>query len=254
MLTSIRCVLRRIGHAAVEVVYPKVCAGCGMRGMWLCEFCEPAVPPLRAVPCCQRCGVPRLRARCWCRELAPAIDRARSAYPYDGWAAASVRRLKYEDEPARAEHLAALMAPHLAAFGPIDAFVPVPLHRSRERERGYNQAERLAAALSGVTGIPVAPMLHRTTATVSQTTLSAKDRRSNVAGAFALEPTWHPRPGGRFVLVDDVRTTGSTLGACADALAVCRPARIGVLTFAVDITGERLDALRALRPASSGGP
>ena len=255
MRTSIRWALRRIGHAAVEAVYPKVCAGCGMRGMWLCDLCEPTVPTLAAVTsCCARCGVPRLGNRCGCREVASVIAHARSAYPYDGWAAASVRRLKYEAEPARAEHLAMLMAHHVAAFGPINAYVPVPLHPSRERERGYNQAERLATALSRITGVPVAPILHRTTVTVSQTTLSARERKANVANVFAIDPTWRPRPGGRYVLIDDVRTTGSTMNACAGVLQALRPASIGVMTFAIDLPADRLEALRALMPASPAWP
>jgi ComF family protein len=255
MRTSIRRLTQRIARAAVETAYPKTCAGCGMRGMWLCDLCEHIVPALSTVRTCARCGTPRHQNRCACRDLLPVIRRARAVYPYDGWAAASVRRLKYESEPARAEHLAALMVPSFAAFGATDLIVPVPLHESRERHRGYNQAELLSAELSRHTGVHAMPLLRRTMATPSQTTLTAEERRANVTGAFATGPSWHPRHGLHIVLVDDVRTTSSTLNACASALAACSPASIGVVTFAVDFTAERLKALRGMAATSgSAGP
>lgn len=250
MRTSIRRMMKRIAHAAVETTYPKTCAGCGMRGTWLCDLCEHTVPALASLRTCARCGTPRFGNRCACRELLPIIRRARTVYPYDGWAAASVRRLKYEAEPARAEHLGELMAPSLAAFGKIDAIVPVPLHQSRERQRGYNQAALLAAALSRHVRVPAVPLLLRTTATTSQTTLTAAERRANVAGAFVANPSWYPRPGLRIVLVDDVRTTSSTLNACATALATRSPDMIGVATFAVDFTADRLAALHNMAAVS----
>jgi ComF family protein len=157
-----------------------------------------------------------------------------------------VKWLKYEDEPGRAQHIGFLMVPLIAHFGSLDGLVPVPLHPSRERARGYNQAVLLAEELGRHTGVPMMPLLRRTVATESQTTLSGDARRKNVQGVFAIDPAWQPRPGGRFLLIDDVRTTGSTLSACATALDAFRPAMIGVATFALDLQRERLEVLRRL--------
>jgi competence protein ComFC len=221
-----------------------------MRGAWLCDQCEGSVPSVDLSLSCRRCGVPKTGNRCGCAELHHSISMARSAFVYDGWVATSVKRLKYDGEPGRAEHLGAMLLPLLSHFGALDGLVPVPLHPSKERARGFNQSRLLADEVSGLTGIPVMPLLRRTVATVSQTTLSGDDRRKNVAGAFSVDPAWQPRPGGRLLLIDDVRTTGSTLSACAVALGDVRPAMIGVATFALDMHRDRIEVLRRLGPSA----
>jgi len=235
---------RAVLPAIVETIYPKTCAGCGMRGVWLCDLCETTVLPASHPSTCPRCAFPALSGRCGCGRLPAIIFRARSAYVYDGWAASAVKRVKYDGEWSRAEHLAAAMRPLIVDFGPIDGLVPVPLHRSRERSRGFNQSLLLATHLGDLSGVPVLDVLRRSRKTVSQVTLSGEQRRENVVGAFGIDPRWVPRHGGRYVLVDDVRTTGSTLGACAEALQVVHPATVGVLTFALDMHREDIAALR----------
>ena len=163
---------------------------------------------------------------------------------YDGWAATAVKRLKYQGEPSRAEHLALQMAPLLPEFGQVSGLIPVPLHASREKERGYNQSALLAEHIATLTGAPVLSVLRRTRKTVSQASLSGYDRKNNVDGVFEVDTAWVPKAGGRYVLIDDVRTTGATLNACAEALTLVRPSLIGVLTFALDMQREWLVALR----------
>lgn len=245
MSLSIRRMARGVLRAVVEAVYPKICAGCGLRGDWLCEFCVGSVPSANLMISCTRCGVPRLENRCGCADLDAVITMARSAYIYDRWAAQAVKRLKYHGEPARAEHLGALMTPLLAAFEPVDALIPVPLHPEKERTRGYNQAFLIAQQISRESGIPVLSVITRKVNTPSQTTLSGHQRRENVDRAFAVDPTWCPHPGQRFILVDDVRTTGATLGACARELNAFHPAKIGAITFALDMRRDGIEALRA---------
>jgi ComF family protein len=166
--------------------------------------------------------------------------------------------MKYMGEPDRASHLASLMLPVLAGFGQVDALVPVPLHPSKQRERGFNQSLLLAERMSTAAGVPVMNVLHRTKKTVSQTSLSGRERRENVADVFALDPSWHPRPGLRYVLVDDVRTTGATLDACAEVLNQTAPDMIGVLTFALDMQSRELEAYRkyvtAIRKGTTFAP
>ncbi len=110
----------------------------------------------------------------------------------------------------------------------IDVVVPVPLHRRRERERGFNQAALLAAAL----GPPVCLALVRRRDTSPQAAASGAARHANVRGAFVLEGGAGRLRGRVVALVDDVLTTGATLSAAADALLPARPARILALTAA----------------------
>lgn len=240
-----------MGRLLVETVYPKTCAGCGLRGSWLCEVCDEDTLSLDVPGMCGRCGVMPIDGRCACRDLPSTIAVARSVAVYDGWVARAIHRVKYEGEPDRARHLAERMAPVLTSLGRVDALVPVPLHPRKERERGFNQSALVASHLSAMTGVPVLDIVRRTVDTASQTTLGGKERRENVRDAFALDPTWAPAGGRHYVIVDDVSTTGATLGACADVLATTSPASIAVLTFAKDLQREDLRAFRAY--VRSGG-
>ncbi len=233
-----------MGRAIVDTVYPKTCAGCGMRGMWLCDICEQETLDLTMAGTCVRCGEPPYEGRCGCPDLPAVIDCARAFAAYEGWVSAAVKRMKYEREPDRARHLATFLTPHLAEFGVVDGLVPVPLHPTKERDRGFNQSRLLADHLSRASGIPVVDLLQRTRKTVSQTTLSGRQRRENVRDVFEMDARWHPRAGQRFVLIDDVRTTGATLGACAEAITTVVPAWVGVLTVALDMQRDELEAFR----------
>ncbi len=234
-----------MGRIAVDTVYPKTCAGCGMRGMWLCDICERETLAMSAIATCIRCGEPPYEGRCGCGDLPAVIDCARAFGAYEGWVSAAVKRMKYDREPDRARHLAAFLTPLLADFGTVDGLVPVPLHPTKERNRGFNQSMLLANHLSRASGIPVVDLLQRARKTVSQTTLSGRQRRENVRDVFVMNPQWHPRAGQRFILIDDVRTTGATLGACAEAITAVVPARVGVLTVALDMQRDELEAIRA---------
>lgn len=155
------------------------------------------------------------------------------AYHYGGLAGQLIRTLKfrYQDEAAAA--LSAGMSQCFPAAG-YDALVPVPLHRSRLRMRGANQAEILSRQVGERTGLPVMDVLVRTRPTRPQTRLDAKGRRENVEGAFALRS---PVKGLRLLLVDDVRTTGATARACARVLSAGGAKNVGILTAAIAVQG-----------------
>jgi ComF family protein len=132
-----------------------------------------------------------------------------------------VHRIKYERCLFLADDLAAaavedeVFRRHLAG----SVLVPVPLHAARRRDRGYNQAKRIAERLAAlVAGCRAEPLLRKQHETISQTRLGRQERRKNVAGAFTLDDGKSVDPATRYVVIDDVLTTGATLHACAIAL------------------------------------
>jgi ComF family protein len=143
------------------------------------------------------------------------VDRARAIGSYEGALRAIVHALKYEGRRSLARPLADLMK-HRGAevLAGSDCLVPVPLHPTRRRARGFNQALDLARHL----GVPVRKALRRVRATPTQTGLPAAQRHRNVRDAFALAPRAPSLSGATVVLVDDVSTTGATLEACARVL------------------------------------
>lgn len=230
-------ILARAWQALVAGMFPTRCVGCGRRGAAFCAACWDTLPRLRP-PWCPRCSRPeRHGTRCQdCRRGAASLVAVRAPCGYSGSISVAVRRLKYEQERHLAAPLAALLLDCLAARPlAVDALVPVPLDPARGRQRGYNQAVLLAAPLAAALELPLlAGALRRTRPTRPQVGLNARERRSNVRGAFAcVSPS--TVAGRRVLLVDDVMTTGATLEACADALAAAGAAQVYGLVVARDV-------------------
>jgi competence protein ComFC len=207
---------RRAAEFAIDLVYPKRCAGCTRRGTWLCDDCSIAFPRF-STPWCDRCGVPATYSRCKCPSTPAKLEQVRSVGPFDGWLRGAVVQFKYHGEWARAAHLAEPLATTIIHLQRVDALIPVPLHPTRLRQRGFNQSLLLAQQAGGLLGVEVREALIRTRRTDAQVNLGAEQRMANVAGAFAVRPDILVA-GRSVVLVDDVVTTGSTLSACAAAL------------------------------------
>ena len=178
-------------------------------------------------PRCMCCGHPFEgiiegdRACPHCHELHPAFGRAVCAFRARGPARAIIHRIKYGRSPFLIDDLAAvaltdeLFRRHLAG----SILVPVPLHPNRLRHRGYNQAERLGDFLaSRIPGSKSVGLLRKTEETESQTRLGRAERRQNVAGVFQLAAGSFVSPNQRYVVIDDVLTTGATLHSCAVTL------------------------------------
>lgn len=143
--------------------------------------------------------------------------------------------LKYRGDKKIGLKLGRLMAKQLpkAFFEPIDYIVPVPLHPTKQKTRGYNQAEWLAKGIQEVYPIPVlVDALIKTQATESQTVKGALERRSNASHMFAFNPAYDLRDK-HILLLDDVLTTGATLIACREALSSSEPLKVSALTFAI---------------------
>jgi ComF family protein len=229
----------------LDAVFPADCEACGAPlplgdRPGLCASCRDTMRP-PPEPLCVRCGVPFATSDAsttcaGCLRHPPAFATARAAALYlsaDGGLnplAAAVRALKYRQRRNLAPALGDLLAERYP-FGPRALLVPVPLHRSRLRARGFNQALLLARVLGRRRGLRLAPrLLVRTRATEVQVGLVATERRRNLRAAFAVR-----RPvslaGRSIVLVDDVLTTGATAHACAAVLRAAGAPRIDVYTL-----------------------
>lgn len=194
---------------------------------------------LRA-PFCRTCGepLPSWRVisatldRCArCRRAPSLVETARAAGLYEGALREIVHAFKYDGRRGLAAPLAAMMrAAGADVLSGVDAVVPVPLHPWRRVRRGFNQADDLARRL----GPPVARVLWRVRATRPQTGLTSAARRRNLRHAFVMSPLTAGAVSGRAVaLIDDVRTTGSTLAACAAVLRQAGAREVRALTVAV---------------------
>jgi ComF family protein len=236
--------LRMQAAAALDVCYPRHCEGCGHAaepgGGYLCWGCL-ADAHYITDPLCARCGDPveglvSHAFECsWCRRTNPAFDRARSAVRFRGSMREAIHRYKYN----RATHLSADLGVILAgcvranfAGERFDAIACVPLHPVKARERTYNQARLLAGELGRHLGVPVAHRaLARQRFTRTQTRLDAEERKRNVRGAFqAALPEWID--GRRWLLVDDVMTTGATVDECARVMKAAGAVSVSVVTLA----------------------
>lgn len=191
----------------------------------LCRARWQRIPP----PWCARCGGPVERDEpCTaCAAWPRGLERARSAVWLDDAARRTVHHLKYDGWWRVADAMALAMRGLEPLTGRL-SLIPVPLGSRRLRKRGYNQSERIAAALARALGASVRDVLRRVRETPSQTALTPEERAANVAGAFAASAPL----GGRCVLVDDVFTTGATLLAAAEALTAAGAERVEAVTFA----------------------
>ena len=171
----------------------------------------------------------------------PPFDRARAAVVYNGVARSLVGKLKYGDRPELARFCARLMAQAGHELWGSDAvLLPVPMHRTRQFSRRYNQATELARVLGRLTGLVVDPLLvNRGKDTKPQVGLSGDARRRNLAGAFQPSPDISSRlRGRRVIIVDDVVTTGSTAKAVTRALRAGGVQQVDVISFARVVTGK----------------
>ncbi len=228
-----------------ELLFPRRlnCIFCGEprrtdRARGLCPRCLEQLEKAR-VPAssCPRClsYMPRGGPCPVCRHGAmKQITACYAPYRYEPCTRSLIHSLKFGGSEDAVPLLAEGMAGSIAGR-PFDFMIPVPLHRRRELERGFNQAEVLARRVGEICGLPAAKdALERARSTRRQSSLSRKARAGNVKGAFRVPEEAVPWiRGARILLVDDVRTTGHTAGACAKALTEAGAGSVSLLTACV---------------------
>jgi ComF family protein len=239
--------VRQVWEGLLDLVYPPRCLICdALDEPVICARCYAAFTPVPEPPC-RICGRP-VEAGLPCRTCAEAaahggwgFDAARAAGIYWGPLREGIHHLKFRKQellgPALGAHLAirclaeGLLTPDLLRG--LTAVAPVPLHRSRERQRGYNQARLLAAPLAEMLGFPLlTDEVVRAQRTAAQVGSSGAARRRNITPA-AFRVDWPDRVRGQgILLVDDVFTTGTTVSACASALRQAGAAKIVAVTLA----------------------
>ncbi|QWV93602.1 ComF family protein [Geomonas oryzisoli] len=235
-------------RSLIDLMFPPLCHAC--KGVipvadgaspqpLICADCLGQISFLQS-PLCTRCGAPfatehgsdHLCGACLCHQ---PFHTCRSAAVLEGPLQDLIHRFKYGGKMHLADPLALLAWQRLEGFlreaGP-DCVVPVPLHRKRLRQRGYNQSQLLAELFGRKLKVPqVVGNLRRLRWTEPQTGLDAGDRVTNVKGAFGVGDP-EALAGKRVLLVDDVFTTGSTLGACVDVLREAEVAAVAAVTVA----------------------
>ncbi|WP_018132175.1 ComF family protein [Effusibacillus pohliae] len=210
-------------------------------GQWLpekelCARCQSVLLPIEP-PLCLLCGRHLSEpGRCPECERETSFVLSRSFGKYEGVLRDLLHRFKFSREEDLGIVLGACLQAawdlHMAHF-PIDWLVPVPIHPERLKERGYNQAERLALQLSSYSKIPCLPALRRTLYLKGQATRDRRERLKALQGTYVCDPDFSDRIcGACILLVDDIYTTGSTAEACAHALRQAGAGQVYVLTVA----------------------
>ncbi len=215
-----------------KFLFPAYCLGCGASGTLLCQPCGVTLhhPPTK----CLLCTRPILGGICRDCAQKTSLERIDAYAPYrNPLARALVGHMKYQFEYALAHPIGDVLASIVGSLTPNTLLVPIPLHKKKLRERGFNQSALIARHIGDTIHIPVdtSGSFLRTIYTPPQArTATKKERKEHLKSAFSvIDP--HPFFGKHIVLVDDVITSGATIREAARALKQASPASIRVLAF-----------------------
>lgn len=237
-----------IREGLLHILLPRTCYNCKRDLPWrshepLCMECFAQIKPIGPFYCI-RCGkpLPDGGAHCYqCRGTKASQFKCkiiRSAVVFGPQVRSVVHAFKYADQPYLAHYLAACMYQYWNEYPDLAAasvLMPVPLHRKKYKQRGYNQSELLATGLAALLGLPCdTTSLVRQRNTPSQTKFGREGRLQNMSGAFACIKPEDVR-GKVVLLIDDVATTGATLEGCAQALKEAGAKKVMAYTLAREV-------------------
>jgi competence protein ComFC len=221
----------------LDFLFPQWCVGCGGEGSFLCTSCRRSLPRI-VPPVCTRCGRPYSGGRICpdCVEWQASIDGIRSPFRFEATVRQAVHRFKYDNLRALAKPLAELLSDYLESYPiPGEVLVPVPLHRKRLRERGYNQSGLLARELGRIMSLPVITdyLVRERHSPPQARTSTVEERRSNVLDVFTCRD--NRLRGKQVLLIDDVSTSGATLDACAATVKQSGATSVRALVLAREV-------------------
>ena len=237
--------VRAVTTRALDAAFPAICPGCGREGTPICQECRPALDARLDQPPGVSIGMPF--------DLPAGLLQLEWCAPFAGVVRHSLHALKYKGERRLAGPLGSAVARRWARAGAGgDLVVHVPVHATRARRRGFDQARLIAEVAARDLGLPHGSILERHRETIAQFDLDRRQRSSNVRGAFrlvgssrALRDTPGAPAGSReaaghrpvlaarwILLVDDVMTTGATLSACATVLLDAGAMGVSAITVA----------------------
>lgn len=227
-----------MAEAGLDLLLPRRCPLCGKISEGICGDCRKKIQYVRQPACC-RCGKPLQNEEAEyctsCRTRQFAYTQGRALCVYAGPVKESLYAVKYKNKREYLEYYAQEMSLRLGRYlekWQPEVLVPVPMHISAKRKRGYNQAEILAKELGRQTGIPVrCDVLKKIKKTANQKELDYRARRSNLKGAFAVCRA--PLPWKCVLLVDDVYTTGSTVNEAAAVLKEAGVEKVNFVTICI---------------------
>jgi len=227
----------RLNHL-LSNLFPSRCVFCQQTvgsGLEVCPDCYRALPHNET--CCARCALPLAEdingaVLCGrCIKKTPAFDYAYSPFRYEDEIITLVHQLKFSEKISFSRSIGEMLLKIFSGTGETpDCLLPVPLHPSRMRQRGFNQSIEISRALARKLAIPIEHgAIVRRRSTVAQTGLSAKQRLKNIRGAFSVVGSLNYR---HVLIIDDVMTTGATVNELAKLLKKNHVERVGVLSIA----------------------
>lgn len=237
--------MNRFVKAAVDLVCPRSCVHCGdviehSPYDFVCAACADEILPCPP-PACKICGYPffgvviAAKTCPHCVNLNPLFERGKSLFIAKNAGRSLLHDLKYQRGFYVLQDLYRMVTntQHYLDYIQDASLVPVPLHPTKLRERGFNQSEKIATMLASATAgrSRIEHLLIRKVYTQSQTHLNRSERDRNVKNAFAMRADMVLTSHQQYILVDDVFTTGSTLNACAGALRAAGATRLKVVTI-----------------------
>lgn len=225
----------------LDLLYPARCPVCHgvIRGKGnLCSGCEKKLPYIKE-PICKKCGKELEKQEAeYCRDcqrFSHRFDRGAAVFAYNDVMRRSIAMFKYHNRREYAKFYAKEMAQHCRRFlnrCEPEVIIPIPIHKKKMRQRGFNQAELVAKELGKILKIPVdTTYLIRTENTTPQKELTRQQRKANLKRAFTVKET--ERVYHRILLIDDIYTTGATMDAVSELLRANGAGNLFFLTICV---------------------